>query len=309
MKTFLILSAVVSATVVGQEAPKGVRVEREFNTRVQFAPAEGPATVQFISRQLMDGAPVKNAPYAAEAVTESTQVLPDGNKIVNRSSSFQYRDSEGRERREESLPVLGAAASKGAPLKMIFISDPVAKASYTLDPQSKTVHKMTMAALPPEIGAAAGAQAQDILFRSIGGVASGLALPAAGGGGKQVMVYEQKTVGAPEEPKTESLGKKNIEGVIAEGSRTRISIAAGQVGNERPMEIISERWYSPELQMAVMTRHSDPRFGETIFRLTNISRAEPSRMLFEVPADYKAGEDAAQRIEFHKVEKVEGSKQ
>jgi len=87
--------------------------------------------------------------------------------------------------------------------------------------------------------------------------------------------------------KEESLGKQTIEGIEAEGVRTTMTIPAGEIGNERPIEIISERWYSPELQTLVMTKHSDPRFGETVYHLTNISRSEPDASLFQVPADYK----------------------
>jgi hypothetical protein len=88
----------------------------------------------------------------------------------------------------------------------------------------------------------------------------------------------------------EQLGKQTIEGVEAEGTRTTVTIPAGEIGNERPIEIVSERWYSPELQLVVMTRHSDPRFGETTYKLTNINRAEPAKSLFEVPSDYTVKE-------------------
>jgi TonB family protein len=96
----------------------------------------------------------------------------------------------------------------------------------------------------------------------------------------------------------ESLGKQVIEGVEAEGTRTTITFPAGMMGNERPINIVSERWYSPELQTVVMTKHSDPRFGETSYRLTNINRSEPARTLFEVPSDYtvKAEEAHPQRM-------------
>jgi TonB family protein len=87
-------------------------------------------------------------------------------------------------------------------------------------------------------------------------------------------------------PVTESLGKQSIEGVEAEGTRTTITFPAGAMGNERPINVVSERWYSPELQIVVMTKHSDPRFGETSYRLTNINRSEPASNLFEVPSDY-----------------------
>ncbi|MDT5293477.1 MAG: hypothetical protein QOJ76_357, partial [Acidobacteriota bacterium] len=65
---------------------------------------------------------------------------------------------------------------------------------------------------------------------------------------------------------------------------------AGELGNEQPINIVNERWYSPELQVVVLTRHSDPRFGETTYRLTNITRAEPAASLFQVPSDYTVKE-------------------
>jgi hypothetical protein len=86
--------------------------------------------------------------------------------------------------------------------------------------------------------------------------------------------------------KTEALGKQNIEGVIAEGTRTTTTIPAGQIGNERPIEVVSERWFSPELQTVVMTRNINPMSGESTYKLTNLRRGEPSKMLFEVPSDY-----------------------
>ena len=81
------------------------------------------------------------------------------------------------------------------------------------------------------------------------------------------------------------LGTRSIEGVVAEGTRSTFILPAGRIGNERPIEVVSERWYSSELQTRVMSRHSDPRFGETVYQLKNFSLAEPSSDLFEVPLD------------------------
>jgi hypothetical protein len=77
-----------------------------------------------------------------------------------------------------------------------------------------------------------------------------------------------------------------MEGVLVEGTRTTTVIPAGAIGNELPITIVVERWYSPELKVAVFSKKSDPRFGETTYRLTNIVRADPAASLFEVPADY-----------------------
>lgn len=106
-------------------------------------------------------------------------------------------------------------------------------------------------------------------------------MPGAMAGGFR---YEVTEMG---EPVKEALGKKSIEGVECEGTRTTVTIAAGTIGNERPIDIVSESWYSPELQVVVSSRHSDPRFGETSYRLANINRAEPDKSLFVPPADYK----------------------
>src|SRR5262249_38663803 len=95
-------------------------------------------TFEFVGGQLLGGATVKGAPYSAEAVNESTQVLADGTRIVNRSSSMIYRDSDGRERREESFSKLGPWSADGGPAKAIFISDPVAKTNYSLDEKTRT---------------------------------------------------------------------------------------------------------------------------------------------------------------------------
>ena len=78
-----------------------------------------------------------------------------------------------------------------------------------------------------------------------------------------------------------------IEGIPAEGTRTTTTIPAGQIGNERDINIVSERWYSQELQVVVMSKRSDPRTGETVYKLTNVNRTEPLHSMFEVPADYK----------------------
>jgi hypothetical protein len=87
--------------------------------------------------------------------------------------------------------------------------------------------------------------------------------------------------------KTDSLGSKTLEGVTAEGTRTTITIPAGQEGNEQAMQTVIESWYSPDLQTVVLSKRSDPRTGETVTRYTNISRTEPQHSLFEVPGDYK----------------------
>ena len=91
----------------------------------------------------------------------------------------------------------------------------------------------------------------------------------------------------------EDLGTQVVEGVVATGTRTTTTIPAGTNGNEQP--IVSEQWFSPDLKVLVMTKHNDPRTGETTYRLTNIVQTEPARSLFEVPADYTLKDSVIRR--------------
>lgn len=245
----------------------------------------GPNTFEFIASEKMgfEASPIKGAPYSAEGVTETTQVLADGNRISRKNTSVFYRDSEGRTRREQSLAALGPWASKGAPHQTIMINDPVAGVHYVLDPEARTARKMAV----PEMKTAAAKM----------GVAQFKARTAEGGVGgfhKGMAIHFEKALpaGKGPKPRMESLGKRMIEGVEAEGTRTTLTIPAGQIGNDRPIEVVSEHWFSEQLKTVVMSKRSDPRQGETTYRLTNIRLAEPLRSLFEAPPDYTIKEEA-----------------
>jgi hypothetical protein len=84
---------------------------------------------------------------------------------------------------------------------------------------------------------------------------------------------------------TTNLGMRDFEGVKAEAKSTTWTIPAGEIGNRKPIDVVSESWYSPDLQVTVYSRYNDPRTGETIYRLANLKRAEPSADLFKVPED------------------------
>ena len=87
--------------------------------------------------------------------------------------------------------------------------------------------------------------------------------------------------------KTDDLGTQVVDGLTVQGKRTTRTVLAAQAGSERDIEIVTETWYSADLQMVVMSKTSDPRFGDSVYKLTNISRAEPDPALFTVPSDYQ----------------------
>jgi hypothetical protein len=90
---------------------------------------------------------------------------------------------------------------------------------------------------------------------------------------------------------SESLGTQTMEGVSVEGLRTTEIIPEGFEDNDRPITVTRETWTSPELKIAVLTKHSDPRNGESTDRLTNIDLSEPALSLFQPPPGYKIVEE------------------
>ena len=90
-----------------------------------------------------------------------------------------------------------------------------------------------------------------------------------------------------QQEKAESLGKQEMEGVEVDGTRTTTEIPAGQIGNDRPLQIVHERWESADLHVTILEKHSDPMMGNTVERLTAVRRGEPDPALFEVPAGYQ----------------------
>src|SRR5437868_4747916 len=129
---------------LAQQAPEGTMVLRQQVFQRPEGPPPPPppgADFVFVASENFGGKIVKGAPYSAEAVTESVQTLADGNRIVNRFTSSVFRDSEGRTRREQSLKGLGVLGNGEEPLQTIFINDPVAGVTYSLDSRSHVARK------------------------------------------------------------------------------------------------------------------------------------------------------------------------
>jgi hypothetical protein len=233
---------------------------------------------EILNVEPMENVPsIANAPFTADATTEFTQMLSDGNRIERRFTTSLARDGRGRTRSEQDVAMLGplvvlqkgmnwthgsaAAAAHGEPPRFTVITDPVEGVTFTLDERLKEARRNPF---------------------------------------KRAMIHQMievkklatklESVRAPsnfDEPVVESLGTRQIEGVSAEGTRSTTTIPAGQVGNLNPIHLVTERWFSKQLQMAVLITRRDPRSGETVYRLTSIVRAEPPPDLFSVPSDYR----------------------
>jgi hypothetical protein len=240
--------AVLSIALIAQPAETIQHARQQAATEQAFFAhqAAGPARL------------TKGAPFSAETLTEFRQTLADGNLIERKHRGAMYRDGEGRVRTEQALGV-GAIAPAGGAQEVAIIRDPVAGVQWVLNPDTKTAMKTV---IPAHAGAPAGERREPLRMRH----------PAPGMG--------------VEAPKEEKLGTANINGVQAEGTRITVSISAGQMGNVRPIEMVTERWFAPQLQIVVKSRHTDPRTGEQLFEMTNIRQGEPPASLFQPPADY-----------------------
>lgn len=214
----------------------------------------GPGPMGGPMAEFGDGKTVKGAPLSADIVVVRETVLADGNRIHNESQSKLYRDAEGRVRRDLDVDLAMPAVGK-IKHNLIVITDPVAGTRYMLNPDNKTGRTVPMHARTNH-----GDKDHEAQMK---------VMEASGGSVTR-----------------EQLGTKSVNGIQAEGVRVTRTIPAGAMGNEKPINVVTERWYSQELQIAVMTVHTDPVMGTVTTKLVNLTQAPPDASLFQVPSDY-----------------------
>lgn len=199
---------------------------------------------------------ITGKPYYATSSTDIIQTLADGNRIVQHSSSVFYRDSEGRTRREQTFPNFDGQTGE----TKIFIDDPVAKTAYVLDPHEKIAHTVS--------------SSREVMLKieRSNDTMANVKLPR---------LDEQHDI------VTDQLGAMNIQGVNCIGQRQTITIPAGQVGNEKPIAIVTEVWTSPDIEAIVKSTTTDPRFGQTTYTLNNLQLKDQPPALFSLPGNYR----------------------
>jgi hypothetical protein len=208
--------------------------------------------------EMHPGKVVTGAPYSAVGITETTQTLADGTTIDRKIQANIFRDGQGRVRRETTLPVIGPLVASGKSNSFVMIHDPVAGTAYILHPDTKVADQLPA----PHAGTKGNGGLQDKF---------------------EAHIQQEIANGTV---KKEDLGTQTINGVSAQGTRYTHTIPAGQIGNSKLITTVTERWYSPDLQVVVKSTRTDPRFGSTTYTLTNIQRQEPAATFFAVPSDY-----------------------
>ncbi len=297
----ILTAAAASAQVITHEAGANAANEQHLQILTEKVASAG-------VHVSIETKPVTGAPYSAEATSETVQVLADGNRIVRRTTARVYRDGKGRTRRETLEP--------DGQVTSIMISDPVGGTSVVMDPGAKTVRHTGLATFVSEAGGHVEVFAPKVEVFTLKERSTGTAKHISietNSGGKSISAHEAEqkaaqhahqnaaqqphvaSVGsmswvtsehasAGAAPKKEDLGQQMIEGLQARGTRTTTEIPAGAIGNELPITVTAEEWVAVDLKVLVLTKHADPRTGETTYRLTGITRGEPDPSLFEPPA-------------------------
>jgi hypothetical protein len=310
------ISSKLSRVRIWPEMGEGMRLQWML-AGLLFALATSVVGVQVRSRYTGGGmAPptgVKNAPFSAVVITIYDRALDNGGHIHRETHGKIYRDSQGRMRTETEMPAAQPGAEK---YQHITINDPVRQVVIHLDSRNKSatvypfgqgigptapIPASSATAAPPRTksekssrGPSPGSPATSSPIHVGTGVAP--PVPAATGALNGKLQADERpvktknmnaTVGtSSSETQTVSLGTRNMEGVLAVGTRTTRTLDADLMGSDKPVVSVSETWVSPELKMTVLAETDDGQSGHSTMKLVNIVRTEPDSQLFQIPADY-----------------------
>jgi TonB family protein len=193
---------------------------------------------------------VRGLPFSAKVELEMFNQLPDGTLITHKTYNLDARDSLGRTRNEARKwidPAIGAEPV----LIRIELYDPATRMRTSLFPLTKIGRQWNV--------------------RGVNTSATGSTQSAAGKG----------------EASKEDLGTDTIEGLPVRGLRVTQTYPVGALGNDRPLAIVTESWYSDQLKINLLTKRTDPRYGVETVRVTELRRDEPDAAFFGIPSEYK----------------------
>jgi hypothetical protein len=230
---------------------------------------------------------VVGAPFSAVGNTQNVTTLLDGNRIVQTTSVRYYRDSQGRTRLERSFPMRAMAGFPAPPL-MVNVYDAVTGQHFMLQPQNKTVSEFpAMSASGPVLQAPVKAPP---IFPNV-------SMPGGlyGFGFSSAQSDTQKST---------ELGEKSIDGIRVVGSRVEFTIPTNSIGNQKPIKLLAEQWFSPDLGVVIQSSQRSTAGMETSYRLEQINREEPDRSLFVVPADYTKQEEGSRGFTTFRLEPI-----
>jgi hypothetical protein len=264
MKNLILAACIGTAIIAASGFGQTGGPLQKSSVLFQYGP--GMKVVSYTVTYGLNGLPimtVKGKPYSATQIAERRKTLTDGTNITESEPSFNvYRDSAGRTKTDRPAASPGPLTKAVENMPVIpEIFDPVSGDQYILDTGNRIAHHYKISAEPSQLPMKIDARSTGKIIQVFG-----TGLPGFGG---------------------ESLGTRMIDGISAEGRQMKTIFPAGMMGNEQPIVSSTETWESPELNVTLLTKNVDPRTGENIRALINISREEPDPGLFQVPVDYR----------------------
>ncbi len=217
-------------------------------------------------------APVAGVPYSAVGVTDSATTFVGGNRINRHETTRFFRDGQGRTRIEHTSPLPQAALSALPRAATILINDPMSGECYVLDATQKIAHVFShpdnRGVIHPPIEP--GVPPARFVMPGFDLAQGAFAITA--------------NYSSPEDQV--SLGNKTIEGISAVGTRVNHRIRTGDFGNEQPILVTVEHWFSRDLGITLEDIQHTTIGGKINYRLQEITRSEPDPALFKVPPGY-----------------------
>ncbi len=199
--------------------------------------------------------PIPHAPFFATLATESVKYAADGGTMTFVNQRHIARSAEGRiyEERWYLVPKGGKVKSE---MNWIQLADPKQHTLYNCSPQR---HICDLLVYDPQPDLAAAS------------LRKGTTHTLEDGDGREIW---------------EDLGTQNLLGIETEGVRQTTVTNVGVLGNDQPLNSMSEYWHSQKLGINLLSIRSSPYFGKQTFTITEISTGDPDAQLFNLPAGY-----------------------
>ncbi len=193
--------------------------------------------------------PIAGAPFTAKVQIVSHQKLADGTEHVVTTSNTVARSNTGRiyNERRQLLP----RGYHGEPrLLSSHIYDPNTRVSVFLNPATRIAREQVLEARGPS------------------------------------SPTSRRVPTTPDVVESD-LGVQLLDGVELHGLRKSRTIPAAVSGTGKNVDVEDDYWYSTDLALDMIIRHSDSRSGEQMVAVTEVKRTEPDATLFAVPPGYK----------------------
>jgi len=191
------------------------------------------------------------APFHAKITVQIDRQLPDGTKVGQKYYTLVARDGNGREYRE-NRDLVPADSDREPPINFTIVYDPKTSLRTTCYPDRHTCQQITFDPTQHPVEEPAGPSSD----------------------GKSVLMRED-------------LGKKTIDGMECTGTRETRTFNPGAFGNDKPVVVIKEIWYSPQLQFNLSVTRSDPRNGTQKLEVVDLKLGDPGAEWFTMPDGYR----------------------